>query len=381
VLSEGGAENGTHQDVSARDMFLSYQIESPDQIRGISTLGASCFDWQDISEARRFELIAQKLGASIGVIETNETGEADKSKKLLSRSSTANFDQTDANTKTHLSKTATETIDGVTVRYHRAGSGSKIEAFQNDRPTSNQAAFRDDVIREALHGIGWSFDFSYNPTKIGGAPMRVVVDRINRKLECIRTDVVQPAQTRVDGYRIASVMDNPARTDKKLVLFPFNEDWFRWSYQGPAKLTADAKYQSSVDIEERRSGLKTLAKAVAERGDYWKDVRQQSQVEASDLLERAQELSKKFNISIELAISLLEKTDNNPIQAAQVEDPNASSDPAGNPTEPNAAAETDAVAQPMHFNIDARQPERTRRKLLVKRDARGEITGIEEEAN
>jgi len=290
-----------------------------DQIRGISTLGASCFDWQDVSDARRFHLIQQKLGATIGLIETNETGEADRTKKILNRSST-NFD---ADAKTNVATTASETFDGVSVRYHRAGSGSKLEAYRNDNPTANQKQFHDDVIREAIHGLGWSSDYSFDPSKVGGASMRVVVDRMNRKLDAIREEIVRPAQTRIDGYRIASVMDNPERTDKKTVYFPFNEDWWRWSYQGPAKLTADAKYNSDVDLQERRAGLKTLAKGAAERGDYWKDIRQQNEVEADDLLTRAGRIAKAHDISIELAISLLEKIDNNPIQAAQVEDPNA----------------------------------------------------------
>ena len=313
VWGENGEVSGTYTDVPARDMFLSFRIESPDQIRGISDLGASCFDWQDISDARRFELIAQKLVASIGIIETNETGEADKAQKILSRSTTANFDTTN---RTNVSTTASETVDGVSIRYHRANSGSKIEAFRGDRQTPNQQAFRDDVIREALHGMGWSFDFSYNPTKIGGAPMRVVVDRINRQIETMREEIVDPAQLRINGFRIASVMDNPQRTDKQIVLFPFNEEWYKWNSQGQARVTADAKYQSSVDLEERWAGVKTLAKSTAERGEYWRDVRAQNEIEADDLLGRATAIAKKHGIAVELAISLLEKMDANPIQSA-----------------------------------------------------------------
>lgn len=378
--------SGTFTDVPARDMFLSYLVETPDQIRGISILGASCFDWQDLAESRRFEIIAQKLGSSIGLIETNETGEADKTKKLLSRSST-NFETQTGGTPPALSTTATETVDGVSIRYHRANSGAKIEAFQNDRPTSNQQAFRDDVIREALHGLGWSFDYSYNPTKIGGASMRVVVDRINRKLECLRNDVVCPAQTRIDGYRIAKVMDNPARPDKRLTLFPFNKDWYRWSYQGPAKVTADAKYQSSVDIEERKAGLKTLAKSAAERGDYWKDLRAQNQSEVEDLLQRADELAKKFNVSKELAITLLQDQSSystytnsaSAISNAQSESPDPASEPEEKPEEPDDEKESaTATAQPMHFHIDA-APKGGKRSMVIKRNAAGEMIGIEEQ--
>lgn len=371
----GETTSATYTDVPARDMFLSYRIETPDQIRGISNLGASCFDWQDVSDARRFELIAQKLIASIGIIETNETGEADRTQKVLTRSA-RNFDDTSNATKTHLSTTATETIDGVSIRYHRANSGSKIEAFSGDRPTANQQAFRDDVIREALHGIGWSFDFSYNPTKIGGAPMRVVVDRINREIETMREEIVDPAQMRVNGYRIASVMDNPQRSDKQIVLFPFNPDWYKWNSQGQARVTADAKYQSSVDIEERRAGLKTLSKSAAERGEYWKDVRAQNALEADDLLERAQIIAEKHGIAIELAISLLEKMDANPIQAAQPPEPPQNGSNADNSAEEptqNASAAQALPAQALHFNLAGR------RKFKIKRNDRGQLESIEDE--
>ena len=230
------------------------------------------------------------------------------------------------------------------------------------------------MIREALHGIGWSFDYGFNPTKIGGAPMRVVVDRLNRKLDCLREEIVKPAQSRIDGYRIASVMDNPARTDKKTVYFPFNAEWYKWTYQGPAKLTADAKYNSDVDLQERRAGQKTLSQSTAERGNYWRDTRAQNELEADDLMQRATRISKKHGISIELAISLLEKTDNNPIQPAVVPDPNVQQ--GGFSSGGNEAQQVEA--QPMHFNIDARGPEQKRRSMKIKRDARGEMIGIEE---
>lgn len=305
VLGESGEWSKDYRDISSRDMFLSCLIHTPDQVREISELGAACFDWQDVKEARAFELISQKLAASIGLIETNETGEADKTKKLLNRTS-ANFATPAAGSPTALSTTATETVDGVSIRYHRAGSNSKLEAFTADRPTANQQSFRDDVIREAMNGIGWSCDYSYKPIKIGGAPMRVVVDRLNRKLGAIRTDIVEPAQRRIDGYRISKVMDNPDRTDKKTVLFPFDADWWRWSYQGPAVLTADAKYNSDVDMQEMRGGMKSLARAASERRENWRDLRMQRELEADDLLERAIRISKKRGISVELALTLLE---------------------------------------------------------------------------
>lgn len=357
------------RDIRAQDMFLSFAVETPDQVRGISLLGASVFEWQDIADARRFELIAQKLGATIGMIETNETGEADKTKKLLTRSST-NFNTPTAGTQTALATTATETVDGVSVRYHRAGSGAKLEAYQMDRPSANQQMFRDDVIREALAGMGWSFDFSYNPTKAGGAQMRIVIDKINRKLDCLRYDLVIPAQTRIDGFRVAKAI--------KLGLLPASVDWWKWTYQGPAELTADEKYSSDVDHQERKSGRKTMAKSAAQRGDYWRDIRAQKATEADDLLTRATALAKKHKIAVETAIVLLQdmtsySTLTNSADAV-AESQSDGAAPAA-PKEPEPAAS----AQPLHFNIDARGDTRKKRKLVIKRDNRGVMTGVEDE--
>lgn len=377
VTSDSSYQNGEYTDVASRDIFLSYLVETPDQIRGISTLGASCFDWQDVSDARRFHLISQKLGASIGLIETNEAGEADQSKKLLSRTS-ANFGASSSDSATPataVATTASEDIDGVSIRYHRAGSGSKLESFKNDNPSANQKQFHDDVIREAIHGLGWSSDYSFDPSKVGGASMRVVVDRMNRKLEAIREEIVRPAQTRIDGYRIASVMDNPARTDKKIVYFPFNSDWYKWSYQGPAKLTADAKYNSDVDLQERKAGLKTMAKSSAERGEYWRDSRAQTQKETDDLLTRASLLAKKHGISLELALILLQDVSS---YSTITNSADAQADALAGGSAGGGSATQQVEAQPMHFNIDARGPEQKRRSMKIKRDARGEMIGIEE---
>lgn len=295
-----GRDGNGMTDVAARDMLLHFDPKVSDLVRGVSPIGAAAFDWDDLKDARRFELVAQKIGAAIALIEQNETGEADESKAMLTSKG-------DVDSDLKVTRTAREVIDGVQVRYFKAGSNSKLESFSMDRPTPNQQAFRDDVLREALNGIGWSFDFSHNPTRAGGAQMRVVIDKINRRLDRTRA-LIEKARRRMDGWRLSCAI--------KLGLLPENPDWFRWSYQGPGKLTADAKYDSDVDIQERRSGIGTLAKSTAKRGDYWRDVRNQRDVEAADLLTRAQKLADQFKISIELALSLLEKPDANPIQSA-----------------------------------------------------------------
>lgn len=245
--------------VSANNIFPSFIPKFPDQERGISLLGAALFDFQDASESRRFELLAQKLQASYGMAIENEEGEADPGKVLIDSGSGTVDSSTNA-----LKTQWTEKVDGVSVHYFKAGTGSKISPIVGDRPTANQQAFEDKVVRGALHGMGWSFDFSLDPTKAGGAQMRIVVAKINRALSRYRSLILEPACRRVTGYRIAKAIKNG--------LLPANDEWFKWSFQGSADLTADEKYSSDVALQNLRAGLTDEQKEISKLGDWWQDV-------------------------------------------------------------------------------------------------------------
>jgi hypothetical protein len=285
-------DDTSFQDVSANDCYLTFRPEFPGQLRGISVLASSMFDWQDIREARKFELIAQKAGAAISLIERNETGEAQAGADWLQLPSGG------AATAGSATGLTTEVLDGGTIRYFRAGSGGGIEAFRQDRPSSQQQEFEGKVTRSNLYAMGWSVDFGLDPTKVGGAPMRVVVERINRAVGALQQQLLERACRRYDGYALSKAM--------KLGLLPWNDEWWAWRYQGPSQLTADAKYQSDVDLQERRTGIKTLSRIAAERGEDWMDVRIQREREAEDLLERAKRLAQKWDIDLSVALGLLE---------------------------------------------------------------------------
>ncbi len=298
VMGENSWDYSRFHDVSSRDMFLSFIPEYIGQLRGFSALGSSMFDWQDVKEAQRFELIAQKVGAAITLIEKNPEGEPTPGASWITTPAAS------AGTAGTAAGLNTEMFDGGLVRYLKSKSGADLLPFQNDRPSANQQQFSAAIIRSNFAGMGWSVDFSLDPTKIGGAPLRVVVDKINRSILSDQDLIIEPALRRYQGYALSKAI--------KLDLLPFDSDWWQFEYQGPAKLTADAKYNSDVDLQERKAGLKTLARSTAERGEDWEDVRNQSELEANDLLTRARRIADGHGITIELALTLLEQpTPNN----------------------------------------------------------------------
>ena len=71
-----GEGNGESQDIAARNLFPAFCPLVTGQVRGFSLLASSVFDWQDMAEWRRFEMLAQKVFSTRTLIETNETGDA-----------------------------------------------------------------------------------------------------------------------------------------------------------------------------------------------------------------------------------------------------------------------------------------------------------------
>ena len=275
-------------DYSATSCFPSFIPMFPTQVRGFSLLASSIFDWQDVREYRRFEMLAQKTFASKTIVETNESGDEDSAKAIIS--SAAQFDSAGNKKTPDLLK-----IDGGAYHIFKAGTNSKLEAFNySGRPGMEAQAFMDSTVRDAMRGTEWDTFFSLDPKTVGGAPMRVIVDKINRVLKK-RRRLVGKSTLRVDIYAIAKYIKNGD--------LPFDPDWFKWCHQGPPDITSDRRYDAQTDQMEYELGWSTLADIEARRNGDWQLKRQQREIEVRDLLTRAKGLAAEFGISIQEAMT------------------------------------------------------------------------------
>lgn len=260
--------------VSARDLAVSFFPEWSDQGRGITPLSAVTGDLQDVKELREYELNAQKAASSIALIEHNEDGYADDSEAFI--------DQTidDGNLTTTL-----ETLEGGAIRYFRAGSGSKIEVLDRNRPGANAQEFENTILRSAFQALEWPYDLSLDPTKIGGAVVRLVTAKAQRTVEKNQR-LVRKIAKRIDGYALAKAM--------KLGLLPQpkNGDWYSWHYQGPRKISVDGGRDAAAGREDYKLGLTTLQELYADRGLHWEDEVEKRITEQRFVLD----LANKYNI-------------------------------------------------------------------------------------
>lgn len=287
VMGENPYDYSTFVDISARNLALHFNPKFSDQFRGYSALASAVFDWQDLKESRSFELLAQKVCASKTILEWNETGEIDEAKQIVKA-------------RADLSTGSKTTLDVVSLNkgmYHylKAGSGSKLTPFQYDRPGDNVQKYQERIKKDAFQGIEWSSFFS-DPESIGGASMRVIIEKINNTI-AKRQDGVIRMMKRCHGYAIAKFIK---RGD-----LPEDKDWFRWGYRRPAQLSADKKYDSDVDINELRSGLTTRAEITGRNGLRAADVDEEKFLETDRLLGNAKKLADTYGLQIQECIVLL----------------------------------------------------------------------------
>lgn len=262
VVGDNPYDYSQYVDISARDCFLSFDPVYQGQLRGFSPVGAVAYHALDISETDGFERLKQKLAASIGLVEKNPVGEA-PTDVIQSDAQRANSAE---GTAAVIAK-ETVTDSGISIRYFQSTDpNSGLDAYVCNSPTDAQQAFRHTMMRDIFAGLDWSIDFSLDPTKIGGAPDRVLIDKLNRTIAALQDIILKPACTRIDGHRVSCFMS------PEQALMPFDPDWWKFDYQGPARLTADRKYDSQCNIEEEARGLKTRRKILAEAGEYIDDV-------------------------------------------------------------------------------------------------------------
>jgi hypothetical protein len=232
--------------VSARDMQLLKEPQFIGQPRGFPAFASSLLDLQDFRTVQGYEKAASMIAASIGLIEWNETGLADMT------------DPRTALGGNHvLTDTVTREMSGGTVKLYKAGTGAKLEAFHNSRPGDAFERLRDHLIRSAMSGINWHYELAWDISKLGGANTRFIISSAMRTVED-RQDLLKPFAKRAVGYAIAKAV--------KMGRLKANDEWWKWDFTMPARMTADYGRDKAQDREDYINGIINLGDICAENG-------------------------------------------------------------------------------------------------------------------
>lgn len=247
-----GRSEADDQLYSARDIIQVFDPQWPDQVRGFPAFMHAILDLKDLRQMQGYQRIYAMLMASIGLVENNELGapNADDPTQLLRGNASPFVGPADPRI------TVQETM-GVTTRFFRSGSGSKLEEMKSERPGDAVIQHMNRLIRNACTGAGWPYELTWDPSALGGANVRLLIARAMRSVED-RQDLLRPIARRIVGYAVAKAIKKGFLED--------NDEWYAWDFAMPARMTADYGRDAKADLADYQAGLTTLTDILDEEG-------------------------------------------------------------------------------------------------------------------
>ena len=152
---------------------------------------------------------------------------------------------------------AVQSYSGGMVRHFKSNSGSKLESIDHSRPGDMWDKFQDRIIREALAGIPWPVELVWKAENVTGTTIRNIQARARSSVEA-RQDVLRRPARRIVGWALSKAI--------KLGLLPASEDWYRWDFTMPPKLSIDPRNDSKTQADEYKLGAVNMTGILQEKG-------------------------------------------------------------------------------------------------------------------
>ena len=223
--------------LEAQNVVHVFDPSWQEQGRGLPAFTHALNDLRDALQSHEWERHAQLMLSQIVMSEHNETG--------LAPDDNASIISGDNGSCQGGQGIVSETLGGGQVRYFAAKSGAKLEILKNDRPGKSWESFQNRIYRKALSGDNWPLSMCWTATGQGTAE-RADLGRAQRAVED-RQDLLEYAANRMTGYAIAKLI--------KLGELPMANDWWKWKFTYPKKLTIDDGRVSKELIEQWKAGF------------------------------------------------------------------------------------------------------------------------------
>ncbi len=243
--------------ISSAHIMHVYDPKWFSQGRGISPLVYGILDWLDVSTWRENEKMAQIILSSIGMIEANEEGGPDN---LQARMRAAVAGAAEATAE----KPKTETFVSGMVRYIKL-NGSNLKSFEHQRQHPNASNFEEKVLRGCFRALGWTYEQALDSKGQGGANVRRDVAQNQRSIEHMQNILLGP-WTRIIIYSL-SVAEKLGLVQNEAGPVDYPPDWWKWRPQLPQKMTVDHGRDRKVDLDEIRTGTRTMIRDIRDHGD------------------------------------------------------------------------------------------------------------------
>lgn len=267
-----GDESGSWTDISARDCQMIFEPQWQAQGRGVPPMGRSILSLLHRQDINGFILEGIKRANSVGLIIKNQDGAAETSE--------SRFD--DNYTSGAQDDIYTETINGVLDYYYKAGADEGLEFANDSRPSPNTTEFLRYLVLCALYALSWPAQLM-DPSQIGGASVRIIQDQARNAIRR-RQRTVKKRSLRIIRYALAKAMKH-GRISRN------DDDWWKWEFQAPPRLTVDQGHDHKIDKENLLLGTVSETEYCAKLGSDRRTVRDTIDEELTDKIDRAERIA------------------------------------------------------------------------------------------
>lgn len=286
VLSSSGTpisyrliEDGGTRDVPASHILHIFEPEHASSVRNAPTIQHSINHVLDEMELLALEKHAVKDNADITRVLRNEAGQLDEGSDFEFRAA-SDLSEPETSNPADL-----QTVVGGKVIALRPNES--IESFESKRPSPTFTGFLEHLRRDSALGI-LPFEFAADSSKIGGAGVRLVVAKADRRFSFRQMILIQRLIRPVWFYVIGDAIHRG-----ELEAAP---NWWHISCVTPRRVTTDAGREAQQNREDVVMGLKTISDHYEELGaDFGEEIERRAR-DVRMILDAA----KKHGVPVEL---------------------------------------------------------------------------------
>ena len=162
-----------------------------------------------------------------------------------------------------------------------------LDSFQSNRPSPTFTGFLEYLRRDSALGM-IPFEFAADSSKIGGAGVRLVVAKADRRFSFRQMILERRLIKPVWAYVIGDAIDRG--------ILPPVEGWWKIATVSPKRVTTDAGREAQQNRADVEMGLKTLSDHYAEVGaDFGEEIERRA-CDAKLILETAT----KYGVPVEM---------------------------------------------------------------------------------
>jgi lambda family phage portal protein len=234
---------------------------------------------QDENELLAIEKRAVKDNSSISRTITTEDGLIEDNPDFQ-----VEIEQTDENGEPTDPTKLQEIIGGIVAGLK---PGEKLESYESKRPSPTFTGFLSWLQRDSSGG-GLPHEFTQDPSKVGGASVRLITAKAGRRFEKRQQAIINRMLIQTWGYVIGDAIDKGELAPMK--------DWYKVRFVTPRKITVDAGRESKENRADVETGLKTLDEHFKELGQDFEEQLDIRARNAAAIIAAA----KKYNVPINM---------------------------------------------------------------------------------